>query len=191
MTRRKGFANLLSVDGTLEAREGVRLGNGAEEDGLELIHAGIGEEQSRVIVRDDRRRRDCRGKNCQLNCTTKTRLPPVYVSHSPIVCPRCSKYSRNVWRTFRPVHFCVSAMAAGVDERERRRRAAGREAVERVANSVPGRERRENVLAVVAGWFASEFEEEVIVRRFVVKRKDFAFAVGFAVATVFVVFGVV
>lgn len=37
----------------------IALVDGSEEDGLELVHARIGEEQGGVIVRDDGGRRDC------------------------------------------------------------------------------------------------------------------------------------
>ncbi len=39
-------------------RPGPRAASRAEEDILELIHAGVGEEQRRVVVRDDRAARD-------------------------------------------------------------------------------------------------------------------------------------
>jgi hypothetical protein len=56
----------LAVDGGLEAGHGIRLANGAEEDGLELVHARIGEEQGGVIVRDDGGGGDCIGEEpCQ------------------------------------------------------------------------------------------------------------------------------
>ena len=45
---------LLTVDSGLHAGHRIGLSNGAEEDGLELVHARIGEEQGGVIVRDDR-----------------------------------------------------------------------------------------------------------------------------------------
>src|SRR5699024_117823 len=49
----------------LEARHGVRLANGAEEDGLELVHARVGEEERGVIVGDDGARGHCReGSAC-------------------------------------------------------------------------------------------------------------------------------
>jgi hypothetical protein len=44
----------LTVDSGLEAGHRIGLANGAEEDGLELVHASIGEEQGGVIMRDDR-----------------------------------------------------------------------------------------------------------------------------------------
>jgi hypothetical protein len=39
---------LLTVDSGLEAGHRIRLANGAEEDGLELVHAGIGEQKSGI-----------------------------------------------------------------------------------------------------------------------------------------------
>lgn len=52
-------AYLLSVNGTLQLGQVIGAGDGSEEDGLELVHAGIGEQQGGVIVRDDRRRWNC------------------------------------------------------------------------------------------------------------------------------------
>lgn len=49
---------LLGINGALELGEVVGVGDGSEKDGLELVHASIGEEESRVIVGDDRGRRD-------------------------------------------------------------------------------------------------------------------------------------
>ena len=51
--------HLLCVNRTLQLGHILRLANGAQEDGLELVHARIREEQCGVIVRDDRRRGDC------------------------------------------------------------------------------------------------------------------------------------
>lgn len=48
-----GADAFLAVDSTLQLIKRVRLGDGAEEDGLELVHASIGEEEGRVIMRDD------------------------------------------------------------------------------------------------------------------------------------------
>lgn len=46
---------LLTVHSTLQLRHWVRLADSAQEDGLELVHARVGEQQSRVIVGDDGR----------------------------------------------------------------------------------------------------------------------------------------
>lgn len=48
-----GADTLLGVGSALEGGHAVGLVDGAEEDGLELVHAGIGEEEGGVIVRDD------------------------------------------------------------------------------------------------------------------------------------------
>jgi hypothetical protein len=48
-----GADDLLGVDSALQVEHGIGLVDGAQEDGLELVHARIGEEQGRVIVRDD------------------------------------------------------------------------------------------------------------------------------------------
>jgi hypothetical protein len=50
----------LGIDSTLQLCH-LGVSSRAQEDGLELVHAGIGEEQRRVIVRDDRRRGDWPG----------------------------------------------------------------------------------------------------------------------------------
>lgn len=45
--------DFLGVDGALQVGHGIGLVDGTQEDGLELVHACIGEKQGRVIVRDD------------------------------------------------------------------------------------------------------------------------------------------
>lgn len=68
MALRGEWEYLLGIDSTLQIGH-LGVASRAQEDGLELVHAGIGEEQRRVIVRDDRRRGDwsgvshCRKKN--------------------------------------------------------------------------------------------------------------------------------
>jgi hypothetical protein len=51
--------HLLCVDGTRDLGQRLSLANCAEEDGLELVHARVREEQGGVIVRDDRGRWHC------------------------------------------------------------------------------------------------------------------------------------
>ena len=51
--------HLLRVDGTRDLGQRLSLANCPEEDGLELVHARIREEQGGVIVRDDRGRWHC------------------------------------------------------------------------------------------------------------------------------------
>jgi len=55
-----GEEYLLGIGSTLQVRHIIRLSNGSEEYGLELVHAGIGEEKGGVIVRDDGGGGDCR-----------------------------------------------------------------------------------------------------------------------------------
>jgi hypothetical protein len=47
-----GANTLLGVDSTLQAGHRIGFANDTEKDGLELVHARIGEEQGGVIVRD-------------------------------------------------------------------------------------------------------------------------------------------
>jgi len=51
--------HLLSINCALELRKFLGLANCSQEDGLELVHARVGEQQGGVIVRHDRRRGDC------------------------------------------------------------------------------------------------------------------------------------
>lgn len=48
--------NLLGVYGAFQCSEGRGRINCAKENGLELVHAGIGEQKGRVIMRNNRRR---------------------------------------------------------------------------------------------------------------------------------------
>lgn len=56
----KGKTHLLGVDSTLEVGHFVALVDGAQENGLELVHTSVGEEQGGIIVGHDRRRGHCR-----------------------------------------------------------------------------------------------------------------------------------
>ena len=55
----------MSIDSTLQLGH-LGVSSRAQEDGLELVHAGIGKKQRRIIVRDDRGRGDWPGPSANV-----------------------------------------------------------------------------------------------------------------------------